>query len=208
MQVTLNRSDGYLVKLIKAFIQGLQPCESLYLLIKNYNLMKKRVEIVMLPTEKAQIYKENEKLYFNPTTMHIPVKPKPQHLYFISDDEIKDGDWVFNLKENLVEQVKSKEDLDFINEINSFEGIIIKKIIATTNEQLNKDLIYDGEYFDSEFKKGLPRPSKEFLKKYCELGGIDKVLVEYDCDHSQMPNKVIDILKVAPDNTITIYPIN
>lgn len=202
LQVTLNRSDGYLVKLIKAFIQGLQPCESLYLLIKNYNLMKKRVEIVMLPTEKAQIYKENEKLYFNPTTMHIPVKPEPQHLYFISDDEIKDRDWCYDNFLGLVFQFEIGEaNSDFIKKH-------IKKIIATTDEELNKDLIYDGEYFDSEFKKGLPRPSKEFLKKYCELGGIDKVLVEYDCDHSQMPNKVIDILKVAPDNTITIYPIN
>lgn len=168
--------------------------------------MKKRVEIVMLPTEKAQIYKENEKLYFNPTTMHIPVKPKPQHLYFLSDEKIKEGDWVFNTETNTVHHLTvpsfNKEQYASINRAKHF-----KKVIATTDEQLNKDLIYDGEYFDSEFKKGLPRPSNEFLKKYCELGGIDKVLVEYDCDHSQMPNKVIDILKVAPDNTISIYPV-
>ena len=161
---------------------------------KTLNLMKKRVAIVMLPTEKAQIYKENEKLYFNPTTMHIPVKPEPQHLYFISDDEIKDRDWCYDNLLGLVFQFE-------IGEANSnFIKKHIKKIIATTNEELGYGDEFGGFY-------QLARPSNEFLKKYCELGGIDKVLVEYDCDHSQMPNKVIDILKVAPDNTISIYPV-
>ena len=135
----------------------------------------------MLPTEKAKIYKENDKLYFHPETMHIPVNPKPQHLYFLSDEKIKDNDVylqkgkLFVAHSNFVMLNKDPETF---------------KVIASTDSTFNS-----------------PRPSNEFLKKFCEVGGIDEVLVEYDCDHNQMPNKVIDVLKVAPDNTISIYPI-
>lgn len=59
--------------------------------------------------------------------------------------------------------------------------------------------------------KSLPRPSNDFLKKYCELGGIDEVLVEYEL--VEVRGNGIDLgekdyykLKVAPDNTITIKP--
>ena len=44
--------------------------------------MKKKVKVHLLPTEKAKLYIDGRKLYYNPTTMHIPVKPQPQHLYF------------------------------------------------------------------------------------------------------------------------------
>lgn len=170
--------------------------------------MKKKVSVVMLPTEKAsQIYKHSIlstgceslgwfsefKITDNTTKIgdFIHYINTYQHLYFLSDDEIKEKDWIF-ANQGVHKVIDLKKD-NYPYGTNNKNGDKIyhhknwKKIIATTNEELN-----------------LPRPSNEFLKKYCELGGINKVLVEYDCDHSQMPNKVIDVLKVAPDNTINI----
>src|SRR5690606_21909626 len=72
----------------------------------------------------------------------------------------------------------------------------------------NEDLdIYEYEI--------LPRPSNDFIKKYCELGGIDEVLVEYELLNLNSYNsETIGYdsfptykLKVAPDNTITIKPV-
>ncbi len=185
--------------------------------------MKKPSDVVMLPTEKAShigFYTDpkDTRLYFNSSkTPLLKNQPnwKPQHLYFLSDDEIKDGDWVFDV----FAWKRGKGDV-VIQNVNLTQGQLqfCKKIIATTDESLVTKhncncfaTTYEG---CSECLELLPRPSNEFLKKFCELGGIDKVLVEYDCDHSELPDevieqliKIVDVIKVAPDNTITIYPI-
>jgi len=68
------------------------------------------------------------------------------------------------------------------------------KIIASTDPSLN-----------------LPRPSDSFIKKYCELGGFDNVMVEYEQVYEDqleggvfVPRSAGYRLKVAPDNTISI----
>lgn len=57
----------------------------------------------------------------------------------------------------------------------------------------------------------MPHPSQSFINKFVEKWNsnnpIQYVNVDYDCDHSQMPNKVIDVLKVDKNNEITITPI-
>lgn len=79
-----------------------------------------------------------------------------------------------------------------------------REILASTNKSLRN---YRGWT--------LPRPSKEFLEKYCELGEIKEVLVEYTDEEieetfvegsDRWSKKIISpsILKVASDNTITI----
>ena len=73
-----------------------------------------------------------------------------------------------------------------------------REIIASTDPSLN-----------------LPKPSDLFIKKYCELGSIDEAMVEYETvqttkkEDYQYQNgnsnlKYETVLKVAPDNTITI----
>lgn len=168
--------------------------------------MKKLSHVVMLPTEKAssdiskgnitgvltyhQFFRGTEGIYTNHTY---------QHLYFLSDDKIEEGDWVLNSYGgiNSIYQFR-KCDFDSIH----FKGGYCQKIIASTNKSLR-----------------LPRPSNEFLNKYCEAGDIDEVMVEYYEDyylHYYTPAGWIECcekinlgykLKVAPDNTISIYPI-
>jgi hypothetical protein len=109
-----------------------------------------------------------------------------QHLYILSDDEIKEGDWyikeLFNtLKYDWYKVVTERFPNDY------------KKIIATTDKSLD-----------------LPQPSQSFIEKYVEEYNkgnvIAEVLVEYETATNQVPNgTTIDWLKVNPkDNTITI----
>lgn len=112
-----------------------------------------------------------------------------QHLYIISDDEIKEGDWVYwTDPEGLTSD---------INQVVSIEGIIVllsypnhsetecfidecNKIIATTDKSL-MDRKPPMSY--------LPQPSKAFIEKYCKVGGIDEVMVEYEGYYPKVDNE-------------------
>lgn len=157
----------------------------------------KKCKVIMLPTEKATagcILADQvmHKLRINIKGEDYQYSPKnfiPQHLYILSNEEIKKGDWVIDYRTMvpLVHQFS----IDFKDDK-------VKKIIASTDPELK-----------------LPRPSDAFLKAYCEKGGIDEVLVEYfgwkDCpkgystmEESSWGEKFVGKLKVVPDNTITI----
>lgn len=135
----------------------------------------------------------------------------PQHLYFLSDKEIKEGDWFINIIQNEI----YKHDL---------KGYTIKKyhkkIIATTDESLkfltNTEEDYDPENGGLNYQI-LSQPSQSFIQKYVDSYNkgnvITEVMVEYifNEDDSDLPNKglqVQEFLKVNPkDNTITIKPV-
>lgn len=177
--------------------------------------MKKQVQIIMLPTEKAtHIINDRGNLEFishKQIASTINSIVTGINLYFLSDDEIKEGDWCLidnNVGISTGYQILKCEKADNKNGWYYFGHMKTgrcQKIITTTDE----DLGYGDEFGD--FYQ-LPRPSNEFLKKYCELGGIDKVLVEYE----KVTVGWLDALKgkpnysyklKAPNNTITIYPI-
>lgn len=170
----------------------------------------KKSKVAMLPTEKAsniklvpkgeydginnKILKKDILYYVEEAT---PYGYPSQHLYILSDDEILVDDWVYT---------KNHETQKFVIEkiADNYTALVSKKIA--------KKIIASN---DPELK--LPRPKDSFIKKYCELGGIDEVLVEYEDkgkyvfygDHGNghevyKPNWV---LKLAPDNTISIKPV-
>lgn len=118
------------------------------------------------------------------------------HLYFLSDEKIKEGDWYLN------NDILFRADDVFDNGNNPNQNKDNKKIIATTDSYLNEQDRFNGKSWENL----LPRPSNEFLKKYCELGGIDEVMVEYE-GIEWLDRPLEYFLKVAPDNTITIKPI-
>lgn len=86
------------------------------------------------------------------------------HLYLVSDDEIKEGDYVY---------CKSDVLDDFIDKVETLEELSIargeqyvcksKKVIATTDPSLNIPLI-----------------PEQFVKDYCDSNGIGEVMVDYD----------------------------
>lgn len=123
------------------------------------------------------------------------------HLYILSNEDIKEGDWILVGKTVIQasEPYKMEE---------------VQKIIATTDKSLKIESELDAYYRNGiGGAKSIPRPSNEFLKKYYELGDIDEVLVEYnkhfDEDWSDISGAFeieYESLRVAPDNTITIKP--
>ena len=127
--------------------------------------IKKECKIVMLPTnEKSHIYHivNVDKLRYVTGIHKEDLEQFPnqsntqnQHLYILSDDEIKEGDYLISITGNIL-----KCNNPHRKEIQLHS---IGKIIATTDSFLN-----------------LPQPSQAFIKKYCESNGeIDKVMVAY-----------------------------
>ena len=171
----------------------------------------KRAQVIMLPTENntGVIVRWNNELSLN--TKKQDSRILTQHLYIISDDEIKKGDWCIDLKDNFILQMKV---------IPLFlEESKIKKIIATTDRSLKINTKWK---VSGVFDDGLPQPSQQFIEKYIESYNkgevITDVLVEYEDVFTQNNEVYIHSsgargnystheskLKVSlKDNTITI----
>jgi hypothetical protein len=148
----------------------------------------KEANIVMLATNDS---------YHNNLCIRIPegyTKPcytavgKPQHLYALSNEEIKVGQPYITVGNRIVYWQEEFEEFK-----NGDSFMAPKPIIVSTDELLK-----------------LPRFSNDFLKKYCELGGIDKVLIEYvGYNYPHQANNFVDHydIKVASDNTVSIKPL-
>lgn len=126
--------------------------------------MKNTVKVIMLPTEdKSNLI--NDKaigLQYNSIPLNNTLGYNPQHLYFTSDEEIKEGDWCIN------EKYPNKP----FKNINLEKGQGVIKIIATTNTKLvlsDKFTTYDI----------LPQIPQSFVEKYAKQGGIDEVELEH-----------------------------
>jgi len=182
-------------------------------------------KVVMLPTEHA--VQDGGHIWFNVTNSRPYIHPiagegnfTPQYLYFLSDEEIKVGDWYFDGVDYILQKTKHNSDLVEGNKE-------AKKIIATTDSSLT---MYK-ESGPAAWNEPLSRPSDAFIQKYVEeQGKIEEVLIEiqvatriessenYDLDEIWiLDQKVKDVfsdeeynlnqhtkVKVASDNTITI----
>lgn len=122
---------------------------------------------------------------------------KTYNLYITSDDEIKEGDWCYSIKKNSVFQSNGQN-----------HSPASKKIIATTD----KSLMHLNE--KDNYEEYIPQPSQAFIEKYCKVGGIDEVMVEYvnknckDLNICNCKSLLGDLIpKINPYNEITIHPI-
>jgi len=167
--------------------------------------MNKRLNVYMLPTEDINPVSVPFLLINGRLHKHLAggefrrvIKGGgvPQHLYFTTDEEIKEGDWITDC------------DFDVMLLVDEESGDLTgwKKIIATTNPKLyiNKT-IKEVSY---TYKKRLPQPSQVFIEKYCKEGGIDEVDVEYTwIDRKRFVNVEDRKYSIKSDshNTITIH---
>ena len=123
----------------------------------------------------------------------------PQHLYIVSNEEIKEGDWYIDDTNTIRQSITSDKDYWAVRQD-------YKKIITTTNTFLYA-LITQDKPFDE-----LPQPSDSFIKKYIEEYNkgniITNVLVEYRKaiyeDWIKTAEPVKDSVKVDSNNCITI----
>lgn len=146
-------------------------------------------EIVMLATNEKATERNYALLLGDSGKLYSPQAYtssfKPQHLYFLSKEEIKEGDYVID---SMGELFGPYEKGDII-------GKEAKKIIATTDTSLK-----------------LPQPSKEFIKAYIKAYNegkpITKVLVEMSASFDMSEQyELTPILKVNSSNEITIKKI-
>ena len=171
---------------------------------------RKRTQVHILPTEDAShIFMLDNALRYSKikTKVEKPNSNQCYNLYFTTDEEIKEGDWMMNLNGDKIYQhfgIGVGVDFEQWN-----------KIIASTDPEPNLH----------QFVLELPQPSQAFIKGYCEQGGFDEVDVEYvemitcklcnkseeECsDNFTCEGNMIgeDILKVDPiHNTITTHRI-
>ncbi len=138
---------------------------------------------------------------------------KAQHLYFLSDEEIKDCDWMINTNGDTLIQFKDK----FKHEGDGSWREFWRKVIATTDSYIAcvKDTLSIPQrkgltnHYPTE-KWILPQPSQSFLqvfvREYNKGNVIKEVLVEYSRTMDGTPT--YNRLSVNPkDNTITIKKI-
>jgi hypothetical protein len=186
--------------------------------------MFKRCKVVMLPTnQKAHkrdlvIHPDSKKLFQFQFEFNRCIEVA-QHLYILSDDEIKVSDWYMVLPEDSVRQCNMKfhPHRDF------------KKIIASTDPSLSLQCKYCGRIkvissglcgncgrFSSNL---LPSPSQSFIEKYVEeynkRNKIEDIMIEYEEEtNTQIANEIPlglhipEHIKInSKDNTITIKKI-
>lgn len=170
--------------------------------------IKQKAQVIILSTPyKSNIWFRNGKLEYNCSKSK---KINPHDLYIVSDEEIKEGDWVLNISSNEFYQCND------ISKSNQYKHN--KKIIATTDTSLTiLEDIGDNSGFGVEVE--LPQPSQEFIEKYIKeynKGNIIlNILVQMTYD-IQKEDDGFDIgqrrvnyrVKInSKDNTITIHPI-
>lgn len=148
--------------------------------------MKKKCQVVMLPidnADKAIIQKQSVgKLLLEYSNKFFTqeylksIYAKSFHLYIVSDDEIKEGDWFIGCVNGITKPYKHKL-------VGGFLPILYpkdKKIIATTDISLtyhNKTPV--GENLNGLHKQ-LPQIPDWFINNYCANNGIDEVNVKYE----------------------------
>lgn len=163
----------------------------------------------MLPT------KEESKMYDghletnDSSMMDSMIVKKSGHLYITTDEEIKEGDWVYwtdpeGLTSDINQVISVDEEMIFLSHPEHSETEALphecRKIIATTDPKLVK-LIAGGGEGNAGVWKMLPQIQQSFIEEYCKAGGIDKVLVEYECLTSTI-TIVLDFSKVTADEAI------
>jgi len=98
----------------------------------------------------------------------VDIQFSPKHLYILSNEEIKEGDWFTDGKKAYHNKVQLDGYIGF------------KKIIATTDPKLLTTRISVDQDFNESYIP-VPQVPQSFVELYVKEQRIDKVLVEYEC---------------------------
>lgn len=176
--------------------------------------MLKKAQVVMLPTEdRCFIFMNKNKTWLKSSNVILDDHPveRNQHLYIVSDDEIKEGDWFIQTHQAIQTLVQC--DKQNVEAIKHFQSNVLKakKIIATTDTSLR----INSELSNSNsIKFQLPQPSQQFIEKYIESYNKGNVIIDvlvellseesYGCDLAYYGLIEPEIKVNLKDNTITI----
>jgi hypothetical protein len=162
--------------------------------------MKKKAQVIMLPTtQDSRIFIHDGKLqscYDGGAAVANDIDWKCQHLYIVSDDKIKEGDWCLffwdGMKDGELGQIGSEPQRYFPENGHTLNRNL-RKIIATTDTQLLVQGFTSKESKEWKSIFELPQPSQSFIESYCK-NPVDKVMVEYESINLTgdfTPNKIL-----------------
>lgn len=188
--------------------------------------MKNLLQIKMLPTNQfgdigefiISKYDHDGKLACG-IKIQEPVKMSEtrQHLYFLSENNINNGDWYHyeQFGEHIFKKAHSKSNFENLNK----SGGYFKKVVATTNREFRVHYGVTGKNGLSILKeKTLPKPSVEFINHYVDEYNKGDEIVMVDVEYEKYIPESFAFsmygndepptefqLKVNPDNTINIF---
>ena len=150
--------------------------------------MKKTHKVVMLPTEdKAKVGgivqrpRDKALAIVNPLTIDDTQESISQHLYILSDDTIKEGDWFIN---NDYGNLSVKKATSNIVVSANIHKTLCRKIIATTDPKLVQ-YVHREDSVNNPCPQEIPQIPQSFVESYAK-NPVDKVELKYE--------------KVTPDN--------
>jgi len=158
--------------------------------------MYKKCKVVMLPTnEKALIYqsKLSKILGIKRDKKIINSRVIAQHLYILSDNEIKEGDWYYSyLLNSRYIAPKGFTKSKLTNPKSEY------KIIASTDPSLNKWIkLNPGELLQS--LPSIPQSFiEEYVSEYNKENKIEEVMVKYQ------PRRDKECIIITPDMNIEL----
>ena len=169
--------------------------------------MLKKCKVVMLPTNQKTKYlmvysdveKTKGKLILN--GLKNDEYKEYQHIYIISDDEIKEGDWFIN-DLNQIKKCTSRDTEGYID----FEGGFntkpssCKKIIATTDSSLWRP---SHKYASAVIL--LPQPSQQFIEKFIEEYNRGNVITDVLIEYELISNEEYFGNTINPDDDVPYF---
>ena len=131
------------------------------------------------------------------------------HLYIVSDDEIKEGDWVY--ENNLNQETQIYQIYNRNNELGffRFRNVWIslnrkqnsaKKIIATTDSSLWRP---SHKYASDVIL--LPQPSQQFIEKYIEEYNKGNVITDVLIEYELISNEEYFGNTINPDDDVPYF---
>jgi hypothetical protein len=161
--------------------------------------MKKKLGVVMLPTEKESkllLSQIDGLVYTDRVNSNGNNLYKPQHLYLTSDDEIKEGDRYY---------IEGADDICYANgDRPDSEG---RKIIATTDKSLsiNKHISLDLDL------PSIPRIPSSFIKEFVKADGkiteVEADMIECTTALGAMNGEWVKKPKLTDSNEVIISPV-
>lgn len=177
--------------------------------------MLKKVQIHILPTDKDAAFFTNKKFpeifQVGDNTVDNP-KWQGQHLYFTSNEEIKDHEPSINIEHNTL----------IIRTERGYGRLNLRKIVATTNPELwySSERTERGKFENLSREEGIHKANfkptsisripLDFIKKYVEQeGNIKEVELEYGNitnTRNHTEKYQVEFLKLRSDGTVIIHP--
>jgi len=165
----------------------------------------------MLPTEKASLIclNTNEQLYLSKEMNMADDNNEYQHLYIISDEKCKDGEWCTDGIR--IAQVNCLT-------VDDPNAHLYSKIVATTDKLILTNMKDSNAVRDIDFDIEVPQIPESFIQAYIKAYNEDKPITEVDLEIetaviviSKNPLQAEGIktrifeIKTRPDNTVIIH---